>query len=93
MSIRTGIIIAITLKQVDSTPDAKTGTESHNQSLQYANCAVEKSHIALLISSPYGVVLILSDTFSLLRYPLSLCLYRLWVLDTVTRQHAARIYI
>ncbi len=31
-------------QQVDSTPDAKTGTERHDESLQYTNCAVEKCH-------------------------------------------------
>ena len=55
MSIRTGVIVAVTLKQVDGTPDAKTGTERHNESLQYADCTVEKCHTGLLKSSPYGV--------------------------------------
>ena len=55
MSIRTGVIVAVTLKQVDGTPDAKTGTERHNESLQYTDCTVEKCHTGLLKSSPAGV--------------------------------------
>ena len=44
MSIGTGVVIAITLQQVDRTPDAKTGTESHDKGLKNGNCRVEKCH-------------------------------------------------
>ena len=53
--LRTGVIVAVTLQQVDGTPDAKTGTERHNESLQYTDCTVEKCHTGLLKSSPAGV--------------------------------------
>ena len=55
MSIRTGVIVAVTLKQVDGTPDTKTGTERHYESLQYTDCAVKNAIQGLLKSSPYGV--------------------------------------
>ena len=45
MSIRAGVIVAVTFQQVDRTPDAKTGTECHDESLQYTDCAVEKCHM------------------------------------------------
>ena len=44
MSIGTGVIVAVALKKVDRAPDAKTGTESHNESLQYTDCCVKKCH-------------------------------------------------
>ncbi len=62
MSIRAGVIVAVTLQQVDGTPDAKTGAERHNESLQYADCAVEKCHTGLLKSSPVGVEWVVSDS-------------------------------
>jgi len=31
-------------QQVDRTPDAKTGTECHDESLQYTDCSVVKCH-------------------------------------------------
>ena len=31
-------------QQVDRAPDTKTGTECHDESLQYTDCAVEKCH-------------------------------------------------
>ena len=52
MSIRAGIIVAVTLKQIDGTPDAKAGTERHNESLQYTDCTVEKCHTGLLKKYP-----------------------------------------
>lgn len=55
MSIRAGVIVAVTLKQVDGTPDAETGAERHNESLQYTDCTVEKCHTGLLKSSLAGV--------------------------------------
>jgi len=34
----TGVIITVAFKQVDYTPNAKTGTESDNESLQNTDC-------------------------------------------------------
>ena len=45
MSIRTGVIVAVTLQQVNCTPDAETGTKCHNECLKNGNCTVEKSHM------------------------------------------------
>ena len=45
MSIRAGVIVAVTFEQIDRAPDTETGTESDNESLQYADCALEKCHI------------------------------------------------
>ena len=44
MSIGTGVIVAVAFEQVDSAPDTKTGTESDDERLQYADCTVEKCH-------------------------------------------------
>jgi len=44
MSISAGVIVAVTLQQVDRALDAKTGTERHDESLQYTDCTVEKCH-------------------------------------------------
>ena len=44
MNIGTGVIIAVAFEQVDSAPDTETGTESDDERLQYADCAVEKCH-------------------------------------------------
>ena len=52
MSIRAGVIVPVTLKQVDGTPDAETGAERHNESLQYTDCTVEKCHTGLLKKFP-----------------------------------------
>ena len=45
MSISTGIVVAIALKQVDRTPDAKTGTERNNEGLKNCDCLFKKFHI------------------------------------------------
>ena len=45
MSIRAGVIVAVTFEQIDRASDTETGTESDNESLQYADCALEKCHI------------------------------------------------
>ena len=47
MSICARIVVAVTLHEVDSPPNAKTCAKRDNQSLQYTNCAVEKLHINL----------------------------------------------
>ena len=54
MSIGTGVIVAVTLQQIDRAPDTETGTERHDESLQYTDCTVEKCQ-GLLKCSPYGV--------------------------------------
>ena len=48
MSIGTGVIVAVAFEQVDRTPDTKTGTESDDERLQYADCTVEKYHKVFL---------------------------------------------
>ena len=52
MSIGTGVIVAVAFEQVDRTPDTKTGTESDDERLQYADCAVEKCH---RLFPPFGL--------------------------------------
>ena len=47
MSICARIVIAVTLHEVDSPPNAKTCAKRDNQSLQYTNCAVKEIHINL----------------------------------------------
>ena len=49
MSICAGVIIAVTFQQIDSAPDAKAGTESHDEGLQYIDCAVEECHNFFLL--------------------------------------------
>ena len=44
LGLSAGVIVAVTLQQVDCTPDTKTGTERHDERLQYADCTVEKCH-------------------------------------------------
>ena len=44
MSIGRGVITAVALHQVDSTPHAQTGTQSNHQSLQNVNCTVKEFH-------------------------------------------------
>ena len=41
------IVVAVTLHEVDSPPNAKTCAKRDNQSLQYTNCAVKEIHINL----------------------------------------------
>ncbi len=47
ISICARIVVAVTLHEVNGTPNAKTCAKRDNQSLQYTNCAVEKLHINL----------------------------------------------
>ena len=42
------IVVSVALQEVDNTPNAKSGSESDNECLQYVYCAVEKCHIKLL---------------------------------------------
>ena len=88
MSIRTGVIVTVTFQQVDRTPDTKTSTECHDESLQYTDCAVEKCHMkASFDVSLYGndrVYRCCSDWFCLNSRSdgrpllIFLCLSRLW---------------
>ena len=60
MSIRAGVIIAVTLQQIDNAPDAKTGAQSNDESLQYSDCTVEEFHkvtsLPRLLFGPGSVV-------------------------------------
>lgn len=49
MSIGTRVIVAVALQQVDGSPDAETGTECDDESLQYFDCTVEKFHNRFLL--------------------------------------------
>ena len=44
MSICAGVIVAVAFQQVDDAPDAESGTQCHDESLQCIDCAVEKCH-------------------------------------------------
>ena len=44
MSICAGVIVAVALKQIDCTPDAKTCAQSDNESLKNGNCLFKKCH-------------------------------------------------
>ena len=46
------VVVAVTLQQVNRPPDAKTGTESHDECLQNSNCRVEKCHSNILLGVP-----------------------------------------
>ena len=48
MSISARIVVSVALQEVDNAPNAKSGSESDNECLQNAYCAVEKCHIKLL---------------------------------------------
>ena len=49
MSICAGVIVAVALKQIDCTPDAKTCAQSDNESLKNGYCAIEKCHNIFLL--------------------------------------------
>jgi hypothetical protein len=44
LGLRTGVIVAVTLHEVDSTPNAKTCTKCNYECLKYAYCALKKCH-------------------------------------------------
>lgn len=44
LGLRTGVIVAVAFEQVDNTPNAKTGTESNNESLEDTYRRVKKFH-------------------------------------------------
>ena len=43
------LIVAVALKQIDCTPDAKTCAQSDNESLKNGYCAIEKCHNIFLL--------------------------------------------
>ena len=44
LGLRTGVVVAVTFQQVDDTPNAQTGTQRNNESLQNTNSRVKKFH-------------------------------------------------
>ena len=44
MSIGAGVVVTITLKQIDSTPHAETGTEGNNEGLEDFDSRVKEFH-------------------------------------------------
>ena len=44
MSIRTGVVVAVTFQQVDDTPDAETSAQSDNEGLKNCDSLIEKCH-------------------------------------------------
>ena len=45
ISIRTGVVVAVTFQQVDNAPDTETGTERDNEGLKNGDCLFKKCHI------------------------------------------------
>ena len=45
LAFSAGVIVAVTFEQIDSAPDAKTGTESNDEGLKDPNSRVEKCHV------------------------------------------------
>ena len=58
MSIGTGVVVAVAFQQVDSSPDAETGTQCDDEGLKNGYCAVEKCHkcVPPCTMRPYGLV-------------------------------------
>ena len=44
MSIRAGVVVAVTFEEVDDTPDAETSAESDNEGLKNGDSLIEKCH-------------------------------------------------
>ena len=44
MSIRAGVVVAVTFQQVDDTPDAETSAQSDNEGLKHFDRAIEEFH-------------------------------------------------
>ena len=44
MSIRPRVIISVSLHEVDTAPDTKTGAKGNNEGLQNGDCLIEKFH-------------------------------------------------
>ena len=45
MSIRAGVVVAVTFEEVDDTPDAETSAESDNKGLKNGDSLSKESHI------------------------------------------------
>lgn len=54
ISIRAGVIVAITFKQVNAAPYAKTAAKRDDQSLKNLDCTVEKIHKIILPGAKRG---------------------------------------
>ena len=48
MSIRAGVVVAVTLHEIDNAPNAKTSPKSDNKCLQNAYCRSKKCHDKIL---------------------------------------------
>ena len=55
MSIGTRVVVAVTLQQVDGSPDTETGTQCDNESLKNGYCAIEKCHKYILSAASAAV--------------------------------------
>ena len=44
MSIRAGVVVAVTFQQVDDAPYTETGTEGDNEGLENGDCLIKKFH-------------------------------------------------
>ena len=44
MSIRAGVVVAISFQKVDDAPHAETGTEGDNEGLENGDCLIKKFH-------------------------------------------------
>ena len=44
MSIRAGVVVAVTFQQVDDAPHAEAGTEGDNEGLENGYCLIKKFH-------------------------------------------------
>ena len=44
MSIRTGVVVAVTFEEVDDAPDAEASAESDNKGLKNGDSLIEKCH-------------------------------------------------
>jgi len=49
MSIGTRVVVAVAFQQVDSSPDAETGTQCDDEGLKNGYCAIEKCHNIFLL--------------------------------------------
>ena len=45
MSIRAGVVVAVTFQQVDDAPDTETSAEGDNEGLKNGDSLIEKCHI------------------------------------------------
>ena len=55
MSIRTRIVVAVALHQIDYAPDTKPGSKCYNKGLQNVYCAIEKCHEYILSAASAAV--------------------------------------